>query len=284
MSSKMQFKRGTTSKITAYVPDVGEPIWDYEKESLFVGDGTNAGGIPVVSLDEILPSTTKGDIVVYDGSENINLAIGINEQILTADSAESSGMKWDDRDALDDITPATTKGDLIVFNNVGASSRLGIGSNDQVIAADSGENLGLKWVNRDFLYFDKAPSSNQTGNGIIVKGIQAGEILTVGQTVYFKSDGKAWKSKADDSATMPIMALSLEGLAAEATGDFLFQGFYRDDSWSWTVGGMLYGYDDTAGAMIQTQPSDVTDMVQVVGLAYSATIIYFNPNYAMVEV
>jgi len=39
------------------------------------------------------PLTTKGDIYTYD-SADARLAIGTNDQVLTADSAEATGMKW----------------------------------------------------------------------------------------------------------------------------------------------------------------------------------------------
>ena len=38
--------------------------------------------------------TTKGDILVYNGSEYVRLPIGVDGQILVADSTESAGIKW----------------------------------------------------------------------------------------------------------------------------------------------------------------------------------------------
>jgi len=40
------------------------------------------------------PTTTKGDLIVNNGSADIRLAVGTNTNILTADSAETSGLKW----------------------------------------------------------------------------------------------------------------------------------------------------------------------------------------------
>ena len=54
------------------------------------GKGTGyvrAGGLVVA------PQTTKGDLVVYS-TDNIRLAVGTNDQVLTADSAQASGVKW----------------------------------------------------------------------------------------------------------------------------------------------------------------------------------------------
>lgn len=49
-----------------------------------------------VDIDDVTPSTTKGDILVENGSNVIRVAIGTNDQVLTADSAQASGIKWAD--------------------------------------------------------------------------------------------------------------------------------------------------------------------------------------------
>jgi len=38
--------------------------------------------------------TTKGDVVVFDGSDVVRVGVGANNTVLTADSAQSSGVKW----------------------------------------------------------------------------------------------------------------------------------------------------------------------------------------------
>lgn len=40
------------------------------------------------------PSTTKGDLLVNNGTQLARLAVGTNAQVLTADSAEATGVKW----------------------------------------------------------------------------------------------------------------------------------------------------------------------------------------------
>ena len=65
---------------------------------------THASGAsiyPVFSADDadeanFLASryTTKGDIVVFNGSDVARLGVGANNTVLTADSAETSGVKW----------------------------------------------------------------------------------------------------------------------------------------------------------------------------------------------
>jgi len=51
------------------------------------------------------------------------------------------------RDFLNRVAPAkvTAKGDLVVGSEAYNVSRLGVGSNNQVLVADSAESLGVKW-------------------------------------------------------------------------------------------------------------------------------------------
>ena len=38
--------------------------------------------------------TTKGDVVVFDGTDVVRVGVGANNTVLTADSAQASGVKW----------------------------------------------------------------------------------------------------------------------------------------------------------------------------------------------
>ena len=60
--------------------------------------GIPSGGTGEVAktaaFDALAPTTTKADVVVFDGSNNIRLAVGTDDQVLTADAAQASGVKW----------------------------------------------------------------------------------------------------------------------------------------------------------------------------------------------
>lgn len=45
-------------------------------------------------FDALAPTTTKGDLIVSNGSDNIRRAVGSDGQVLTADSAQADGVKW----------------------------------------------------------------------------------------------------------------------------------------------------------------------------------------------
>lgn len=113
--------------------------------------------------------------------------------------------------------------------------------------------------------------------------LTAGEALVIGDVCYAKSDGKMWKADADAAATMPVVAMATGTIAADATGEFLLLGYIRDDTWNWTVGGLLYAHT-TPGNPTQTAPSGTGDQVQVLGVAVTADIIFFCPSLELVEI
>jgi len=114
----------------------------------------------------------------------------------------------------------------------------------------------------------------------------AGEILVFGEVCYMKAaDGRFWKADANAVATMPVSAMALASIAAAASGLFLLIGLVRDDSWSaLTIGGICYGSSTAVGQITQTAPVGSGDQVQVVGLAYTAVVVWFNPSFELVEI
>ena len=103
---------------------------------------SGAGG---VATDPVWDA--KGDIAGGTGLDAATrLAVGTNAQVLTADSAEATGMKWATPESVATDPIWDTKGDLAAGTGADASSRLSVGTDAQVLTADSAEATGMKWA------------------------------------------------------------------------------------------------------------------------------------------
>jgi hypothetical protein len=127
-----------------------------------------------------------------------------------------------------------------------------------------------------------APASDHTASGIITP-MTLGTTGTIGRCYTIDSStGKMIVADADAASTMPCVAICIEGGSADDVVDFVFYGFIRDDSWSFTPGDLLYC--STAGYVVTTAPSGSGDQVQVIGVATHADRVFFNPSYVLVEI
>ena len=142
-----------------------------------------------------------------------------------------------------------------------------------------GGNLDL---NGNQIVLVPSPGSDHLASGEIAQMV-CGETVAIGNLCYIKSDGKMWLSDADAAATMPAVAIALESGSADQNKNFLFYGFFRDDTYNWTVGNVLFT-DTTAGSITSVAPSGTTDVVQAVAMATNEDRIFFNPSLVTLEI
>lgn len=81
------------------------------------GTGTAAASANA-AFNALSPLTTKGDVQTYS-TVNARLGVGANGTVLTADSAEATGLKWGS--VL--TNPMTTEGDIIIAGPAGVPQR-----------------------------------------------------------------------------------------------------------------------------------------------------------------
>ncbi len=63
--------------------------------TLPIANGGTGQTSTVAAFDALAPTTTKGDLIVHNGTDNIRVAVGAtNGHVLTVDSATASGVKW----------------------------------------------------------------------------------------------------------------------------------------------------------------------------------------------
>lgn len=61
---------------------------------LAVSDGGTGASTSIAAFDNLAPTTTKGDLIVSDGTNNVRVGVGADGTIPVADSSDSEGIAW----------------------------------------------------------------------------------------------------------------------------------------------------------------------------------------------
>lgn len=132
------------------------------------------------------------------------------------------------------------------------------------------------------VHVDNTPTASGTYTGGITTTVTIdANTVGFGAALHIDTDGNFIEADASGATTMPCDVLAVE--AGTGSKKVLLQGFIRDDSWSWTVGGTIY-VSVAAGGLTQTAPSASGEQVQAIGRATVSNTFYFNPDYTVLEI
>lgn len=131
------------------------------------------------------------------------------------------------------------------------------------------------------MMIDSSPASD-TASGVIALVDVDVNGYGIGAALHLDTDGNYILADANGSTTMPCSALAME--TGTGTGKkVLLVGYLTDLTYNFTVGAVVY-VSTTGGNLTTTAPSGTGDFVQAVGIAMTADTLYFNPDFAMVEI
>jgi len=114
---------------------------------------------------------------------------------------------------------------------------------------------------------------------------KADTTIVFGQVCYMKSDGDYCPADADGVGTMPGLVMALESMSAGDYKLFLQTGYVCEADWTTvqTKGALVY-VSTTTGTPDTTAPTGAADQVQVLGYCIGTDIMYFRPDWTLVEV
>ena len=124
--------------------------------------------------------------------------------------------------------------------------------------------------------------TDHTTTGITAQMLAGGAIAAFDLVCIHSTTQEVVEADASAAATSRVIGIAPAAISDTATGTVLLQGFVRDDTWTWTPGGVLF-LSETAGAMTHTAPTTDGAFVQAVGVALSPDVVYINPSIDVIE-
>ena len=221
--------------------------------TLLGSDGTDVAYVNVTSA-----MITNGTIVNDD--VNASAAIALSKTALTAGtniSLSTNTLNVDDAFLINDGNDTTTG--IITAGGLTLSEAASVSIGTPLLA-----------------------STDHTYSGMSAEMLAGGTIGAQDLVCIHTTTSEVVVADASAVGTARAIGIAPAAISDTATGTVLLQGFIRDDSWNWTIGGAIYT-SETTGALTQTAPTTDGAFVQVVGMALSADIAYINPSLDIIE-
>ena len=281
----VQYHGGRTAPSTAIV-GVGDTqtLTDKTLTSPTINQGTINTATLVLKQSAAPTPTAEGEIW-WDTDDLIVVGDGAGQKIFSPDNV-TSGIHGVTGDIVGTTDTQTLSAKTLTSPvlNTGVSGTAVKDEDD--MASDSATHLCTqqsikKYVDDSIGTGAGLPTVDHTANGDILSVTVDVNAFGFGATLFMASDGNFETADANVLAKMPCVALALE--SGTGTKDVLIRGYVRDDTWDFTPGGLIY-VSGTLGGLTQTAPSSSGDQVQVIGWAYSADIMVFDPSLVLVEV
>jgi hypothetical protein len=218
----------TLANLTAESRVAGRLVWATDELKFYfddgtalteVGSGSGGGGVPLLG---------KGSLLTSDGLVNGDLAVGTDGQILSADSAETAGLKWidayspsiqasaptvnDDTYAIGDIWLDTTNQKAYICVDNTASNAVWI----DLTASSSGGGMAIPTS----VIATTGAYTVLAGQYAIVKAAAiAGTNLSINGTTVLSSNNLSWSTINVNSSPQSGLASGYRAIINQPAGN-----------------------------------------------------------------
>lgn len=161
-----------------------------------IANGGTGQTTAVNAFDALSPTTTKGDLIVSNGTDNVRLAVGTDTFALVADSAAATGVKWASVGAsltiANDTTTATNLYPTFLTATSGTAATLYTGNAKLLYKPSTGELTSPAHVSSNGITINSTTVSTSytiaSGNA----GVSAGPMTISSGVVVTVSSGSRW--------------------------------------------------------------------------------------------
>lgn len=158
--------------------------------------------------------------------------------------------------------------------NVNTLSFVAPGTSGNVLTSN-----GTTWASSaPNLVLAASPGSDDTYQGASISGLNAGATIAQWDAVYLGSSSKWLIADANGAGTYPAVGLATtSGTDTNPLVVVVGPAVVRNDAWNWTPGGIIY-LSESAGGLTQTAPTTSGSIVQQIGVALTADVLFLNGN------
>ena len=162
-----------------------------------IANGGTGQTTAVAAFDALSPATTKGDLIVSNGTDNVRQAVGTDTFVLTADSTTATGIKWaassgSGATITNDTTTATNLYPTFAAATSGSLTTIYTGNTKLLYKPSTGELTSPEVIASNGIFVNsQTVSSNYTiatGNS----GMSAGAITVSNGISVTVSNGARW--------------------------------------------------------------------------------------------
>jgi hypothetical protein len=161
-----------------------------------IANGGSGQTTATAAFDALSPTTTKGDLIVRNGTGNVRLAVGTDTYALVADSTTATGVKWASVGAsltiANDTTTATNLYPTFLTATSGTAATLYTGNAKLLYKPSTGEFTAPAHISSNGITINSTTVSTSytiaSGNA----GVSAGPMTVASGVVVTVSSGSRW--------------------------------------------------------------------------------------------